>query len=327
MTFTDSLRVAEPPSVSQYFLERFNPLKSSQDYTYPAIKYKITKVQVDLSFDPAKQAEYVSALQKYWSPDLDFSERTLPVLHAPVFYTSPGESGSRFSTLLRSIPHRYETYEKYKLFVIVVTISEHAFNGSFHVELRDRSTPNAVINKVSFLRRSSTANCAACVQREASGSLVRSTMILDSSSIKTLLSDKGLNREDASNDKIIELFENSFEARVVAPDGTVLAESRPGLAREPSCKRLEKGVPHLAFYSASAAHPKGNPGGDVKFFDWIHHTSLLQDDWVDRRGWVVSFAVLPNHWMLLTEAKLDLFHNTIRCRNLYVVGLTTVVDE
>lgn len=238
-------------------------------------------MQVDKPFDLAKQADYISALQKYWSPDLDFAKRKLPVLHAPIF-SNPVESDDP-TVRGDDIPDGYETFDKYKLFVVAVTISEHAYQGSFHVELRPRGVPGVVVNKVSFLRRGSPANCAACREREASGSLVRSTMILNSADIASVIHDKGLNREDAGDEEIVQLLKDTFEAKIVAPDGTVLAETQHRSERGSSLKPLESGIPELTFYSASAAHPKDDVNRDIQFCEWKKHTTLCSGDWVDRR--------------------------------------------
>ena len=251
------------------------------DYTYPPIEYGRTKVQVDLPFDPRKQGEYLSALQKYWSRELDFAKRRakndLPIVNAPIFHRSLSRDAP-------GIPEGCESLGKYKIFVIVVTISEHAYNGSFTVELRPRAAPNVVINKVAFLRRGSPENCAACVGRQAAHSLVRSSMVLSSSDIQGLIDGAGLNHSKATDDDITDLLKKSFEARVVGCDGKLLAQSRHGLSQEANCTLLsDDGVPKLAFYSASCAFPEGNISGNIQFYNWTKHASLLADDWVDRR--------------------------------------------
>ena len=259
------------------------------DYTYPAIEYGGTKVQVDLPFDQSKQASYLSALQKYWSRgELDFFQRRsdddLPIIRAPIFHQARSLPGNVPGVPLGGIPEGCESVSKYKIFVIVITVSEHAYNGSFSIELRPCAAPNVVINKVSFLRRGSPENCAACVGRQASHSLVRSSMVLKSSDIQSLISGAGLDRPDATDAEIINLLKNSFEARVVGCDGKLIAQSRQGLSQEPNCTLLQDvGKPKMAFYSASCAYPVGNLGGNIQFYNWTKHTSLLANDWVDRR--------------------------------------------
>ena len=109
-------------------------------------------------------------------------------------------------------------------------------------------------------------------------------MVLKSSDIHGLIDGAGLNRPDATDQEIVDLLKESFEARVVGCDGKLLAQSRRGLLQEPDCSPLaDIGAPKLAFYSASCAHPEGNPGGNIQFYNWTRHTSLLGHDWVDRR--------------------------------------------
>ncbi len=234
-------------------------------------------MQVDQPLVPAKQAEYISALQKHWGLvlNLRLARNELPVLDAPIFQRPvPGAIGC---------PSGYQDLGKFRIFVIVVTISEHAYEGSFHVELVPRGIPNVVINKVSFLRRRSADRCGACLGRQAAHSLVQATMILDSNEICSLIRGAGLSGRDARDEQIINLLKTSFEARVVSPDGSVLAECRRGLSGTPGTKPLNAGLPTLSFYSACAAHPTGNQGGDIRFFNWVNHTTLLNNDWVDRR--------------------------------------------
>lgn len=259
------------------------------DYTYPAIEYGGTKVQVDLPFDQSKQASYLSALQKYWSRgELDFFQRRsdddLPIIRAPIFHQARSLPGNVPGVPLGGIPEGCESVSKYKIFVIVITVSEHAYNGSFSIELRPCAAPNVVINKVAFLRRGSPENCAACVGRQAAHSLVRSSMVLSSSDIQGLIDGAGLNHSKATDDDITDLLKKSFEARVVGCDGKLLAQSRHGLSQEANCTLLsDDGVPKLAFYSASCAFPEGNISGNIQFYNWTKHASLLADDWVDRR--------------------------------------------
>lgn len=232
---------------------------------------------MDKALDLNKQMEYISALQKHWGLELNtrVSRNELPILDIPLFQRPLlGNIG---------VPLGYQVIGKFRVFVIVVTISEHAFDGSFHIELRPRGVPNVLINKVSFLRRRLVNHCAACIGRQASHALVRATMIMDSSDIHRLIHGAGFNRRDARDNDIIQLLKTSFEARIVTPGGQCLAESRHGLSGLPNIRSLTSGIPKMRFYSASACHPIGNPNGDIQFFNWVSHFSLLDNDWVDRR--------------------------------------------
>ena len=232
---------------------------------------------------PELQKKYISQLQRHFGLQTSQPIKSRPIFKAPIFQSPPTDEHGGFN----SIPSEYEPLENFRIFVIVVTIDENAYKGSFHVELRAQAAPDVIVNKSSFLRRTDTKYCAACVGREEQGSLARAVMILNSAEIQTLLDEAGKNNENTDESDAIEVLKNAFFVRVVGANLRVLADSGPQFySQSPSDSSrgpvLQKGRPTLELYSAAAAQ---NEDEHVEFYDWKSHATLLDHEnyWVDRR--------------------------------------------
>ena len=202
------------------------------------------------------QKLYIAQLQRHFGLQPTQPSRARPIFKAPIFqHPSAGDHGH-----FNNVPAKYEPLENFRTFVVVVTIDESEYDGSFYVELRAQAEPHVVVNRVSFLRRVDKTFCPACIGRQEQGSLARAVMILDSMEIQALLAAAGKNSQNTRDSVAIDVIKNAFVASMVTPSVTpvVLADSSPQYSRfsagDPERgPTLKKGRPMLELYSAAAA--------------------------------------------------------------------------
>lgn len=234
------------------------------------------------------QRKYIRTLQRHWGLKLDFPFCARPLVDAPIFHRDSANHVLMDGVLPSiDIPKEYQVFDKMKIFVILVSVPEKTYKGSFSIELISAVNPGVVVYRVSFLRRGGWSRCGACREREESNSGASGMMILDTDEIYELLAGAGLNTKDVEDEDVLHLIRTTFFARIVTPGGKALAEGHHQSSTMGSKKTLpESGIPKLAFYSASVAHYMGDDEDeDVQFCDWQPHTDILGKHWVDMRDW------------------------------------------
>lgn len=277
-----------------------------------------TPVVIDVTkpASPADRAVYLAALQQYYG-DSKLAQKSHPVAKPPIF-NSPAISLLQKSSLppattesvraasvgvanVAAAPHvpdvqavlappaptkliapppTHEPVSGFRDFVVTGALPQFAFRGSHRLKLHLDGTHVA---NLSVLSRLDPARCANCEGRIASGRThVRGVMTLPHAHVVGLLEKHGLNREDASDEEVIELLKKHISAQIVNPVGTVLAEAAHGPSADaPEGHPVFKAEDHpvLQLHSSrvflSAPHhrqPRIHEG-------WIHHGAVLKDQW------------------------------------------------
>lgn len=227
-------------------------------------------IDVTQAADLEARQLYITALQEYYR---DLSPKIAP---------SKAKPGMFFSPIDRSdIPETYTPVEGYRDFVVVGFLQQFAFRGSHRLQLY---LDGVWVNEISVFSRMLPERCQNCAGRIASGNaFVRGAMGLPYAVVVQALEKEGKNAEETTDEEVIEVLKRRLSAKIVAPNGTLLAEhAAPSQADggEVSAQGLMARKDTPAFYLSSARLLESDDRKlPSEFFDWQDHGSVLDVSW------------------------------------------------
>jgi len=250
-------------------------------YTYPPVKLSYTppyspistEVTIDITQPPSKDHRLlcIAAFQGYYS---SVSVRELKP-GADVFSAHATLQPSIFasqvalpepSTLALTPGKRLElthTPSGHRVFNVHTSLHQFAFRGSHRLELY---VHGELVDELSVFSRILPENCANIPQQAVEGVLERA----------------GLNTPNASKKDVIAAIARSIHARIITPDGTLLAEAKPATdAEEAEEEKLsEDKMPSLELRSARVLVPRDETLAQWFADDWEPHGELLTSNWI-----------------------------------------------
>lgn len=177
--------------------------------------------------------------------------------------------------------HEESGTSRLRNFVVTADVPEFAFPGSYRLELylhpkNPQQTKVKVVNNTSVLGRANAERCAACKDRRAAGSQIRGYMPLDPRLILYLISQLDHTELAVLDDleKLSVLVKESLGARLVKPDGTILAAVGSHIGAERGEALEETKAPALTLHSHFTRFEPGAYRGTtpaVTFEDHAHH--------------------------------------------------------
>jgi len=267
-------------------------------YTYPPVKLSYTppyspistEVTIDITQPPSKDHRLlcIAAFQGYYS---SVSVRELKP-GADVFSAHATLQPSIFasqvalpepSTLALTPGKRLElthTPSGHRVFNVHTSLHQFAFRGSHRLELY---VHGELVDELSVFSRILPENCANCTARISSDNArVHATLTIPQQAVEGVLERAGLNTPNASKKDVIAAIARSIHARIITPDGTLLAEAKPATdAEEAEEEKLsEDKMPSLELRSARVLVPRDETLAQWFADDWEPHGELLTSNWI-----------------------------------------------
>jgi len=123
------------------------------------------------------------------------------------------------------MPPTHKSLANFRQFFIVVELVEHAFKGSYSLQVFEKSLPLAKIGSVAVFARRDPAACEACVGRAQEGRKIHGAVLIPHRIIFDLLTNATFNSHSASDGEITRLLASSFGARLVTSGRDPIAET------------------------------------------------------------------------------------------------------
>jgi tyrosinase len=173
-------------------------------------------------------------------------------------------------------PEGFNEIKDYRTFTIVAEILEHAYNGSYKLEVL---YDDIIVGSVSSLARGLETKCAGCQGRRKSKNRIRGTIVVHPTVIIEIA--KLVQMSDGHDDveTFQEVLRRRFKARMVGPTGAVLAVASNDIDLNKDGKEPlpEEKCPIMTIHSSSVATHKND--GYCAFFDDDEHGDLLTGKW------------------------------------------------
>lgn len=235
------------------------------------------KVVIDIS-KPATLAQrkvYIAALQVYFADlSIPVPEKTDAKIALPPIFHAPVIGDAIPAQLCSPLPG-------YRDFIVVASLAQHAFKGSHRLKLY---VDDQMVNELSVFSRLNPEMCGNCVGRIASGTdFMRGALGIPHSAVVHVLEKECCNGRDTSDEKVIAAIAKHLSAKVVAPDGQVLALHVTASAGQDTRRVALKAEhwPTLELISSRMAVSKRTTDTlepDAPF-DWRHHGAVLNENW------------------------------------------------
>jgi len=242
-------------------------------YTYPPIN----GVSIDKPASSAERARDLKLLQDYFGQKPTAQRNNQIRIKVPIF-ANDSEG---------ALPRDNEPVYNFRQFAIIVELVEHAFGGSYFLEVlytsKDGQTHS--VGATAVLSRSHGTQCRGCIGRRHEGTKVHDSIHVPYDLLVKIITDHDLNREDIKDEDFTNAVRNSFYAQIVTPGGLVLARAVRGETPGGLTRVNEAILPKLRFASANVSADKRRQGNEEihpwQFYDWKDHGAVLENEWVN----------------------------------------------
>ncbi|KAJ4483559.1 Di-copper centre-containing protein [Lentinula aciculospora] len=234
-------------------------------YTYVLTHNQVT-IDVSKPSSEADRAKYLALLQDYFGLNIEVTRRRFGIGNHPIIPVLRG-SGEP--------PSRFKEVDDYRHFIIVADILEHAYSGSYRLELLFN---NINIGMVTSLARGLDTLCAGCQGRRQIKNRIQGTIAIDQYVVNQIYSlVEGSDRPN-QEDVFKEVLKLAFSARLVGPTGTVLATASIDVDPTEGNALPQDKCPNITIYSSSAATHEEHEY--CLFFDDKEYGNILERKWV-----------------------------------------------
>ncbi|GAW04614.1 Di-copper centre-containing protein [Lentinula edodes] len=234
-------------------------------YTY-TLTHNQVSIDVSKPIQEADRPIYLKALQDYFGLDILASRLKYGISH-PII---PALRGNGIP------PYRFEEVADYRHFIIVADILEHAYTGSYRLEILYN---NINIGVVTSLARGLDTLCAGCQGRRETKNRIRGTIAVHQHVVNQIYSLVEQSDQPNQEDVFKEVFKLAFSAQLVGPTGTVLATASNDVDPTENNALPEEKCPNITIHSTSAATHEEQ--GYCLFFDDTEYGQILEGKWVN----------------------------------------------
>lgn len=250
------------------------------------LTHKGVTIDVSQPSTLAQRKVYIATLQDYFGLNIKADSNK---------YAS---ANTQFFDLLHSghstVPRNFAKVEHYRHFRIVADLLEHAYNGTYRLELL---LENVVVGIVPVLSRGEHTHCSACKGRREAHNRVKGHITVHPEVIAKLVggaaeraiptaAQRTLSLSSTHKREFTHTFKTiitrSFSARLVGPTGTILAtadeDTDPN--SEGRTPLPEEKQPIITVHSAAVADDESSGKDRYAFYDHDEYGQILKGKWV-----------------------------------------------
>ncbi|KAH7100112.1 Di-copper centre-containing protein [Auriculariales sp. MPI-PUGE-AT-0066] len=233
-------------------------------YTYPPVD----GVQVDKPVSYAERIKMRAILQQHFGLGVKEAHPVVSSHSSPLFQNVAQRA---------IVPQGRVQLEKYRHFVIVAELKEHAFGDSYSMELTySCDGTDEFYAHVAVLTRPLTTSCAGCLGRQAVGNTVKGMIHVPSKHIAQML-DRRNRAPSASEAEEADFCKKRFKGLLVGRTGQIYAHTvtHVGDGFAPEGSRLDPAItPKVTFVSAYAC-TGGQADAPVELFGFKNFAEVF----------------------------------------------------
>ncbi|KIK51515.1 hypothetical protein GYMLUDRAFT_50527 [Collybiopsis luxurians FD-317 M1] len=234
-------------------------------YTYTLTHNNVT-IDVSQPSTEIQRAKYLAILQDYYGLNVNVAKLTFGRDRHPILPVLKGHGVA---------PQRFKEVSDYRHFIIVADILEHAYSGSYRLEILYNDISVGIVTS---LARGLDTLCAGCQGRRQIKNRIQGTIAIHQYVVNQIYSLVEDSDRPNTEEVFQEVLKRAFSARLVGPTGTVLATANNDVDPTPTNALPNDKCPNITINSASAATHEDHDY--CLFFDDKEYGTMLEGKWV-----------------------------------------------
>lgn len=234
------------------------------DYSYK----EFLGVKVDKPASLKERQEARARIAKYYNVD---PQKVVSTIHGPTWthitVPSPGEI---------DLPPNFGPIKNFRIFKVLVRLSEHAIGTSYHFNLYYKQE---LVGSVTVFAREDNSPCKACAVRRSAASIVRGVITIPSRIINDIMVHSSVPQSKKTMNDTVALIAQAFSGKLVDQNGNPFASAQggAGAAPVPAGQAAPRTIhpAEVALLSSAVAEHANDKNQPVHFFDWKRHVDLF----------------------------------------------------